>query len=390
MEVHENRTEVERLLAAAWEYEQRRPLRSSLLKWLLPFALSVAFFSIYAFSEVYTAVTSVLAPRGTTPTVDAVAAANVAEDIDFRIAQRAKSLPDWQAFLEDHRDGPHAEAAHAEIERLSPMPPRQPDARESDLDAQAARAEVGQSLLAEKTSSRSAAPEVSDGASKDAKNKSEVVDRAAAANEVAALTPDESCQRDGNRPERLSGGPKSDEASRFANDFGCEKLRTQPPALMESLAGAPSAQAVAHLRPSVEVGSASAHVRSAAAGARPRPSVELGSASAHVRSAPAGARPRPFIELGSASAHVRSAPAGARPRPFAELDSALSQERRAPVRPDRTRSTASHSTEATPYANTRRIADRRTQYLVTMWLECPVDETGDRPTRQGCLLSERP
>jgi hypothetical protein len=368
MEVHENRTDLERLLAVAWEYEHRRPWRSRLLKWLLPFALSAAVFSIYAFSDVYTAVTSALAPTEATRTVDAIAAANVEEDIDFRIAQRAKSLPGWQAFLEAHRDGPHAEAAHAEIERLSPAPRRQPDPRERDLDAQASRAEVGQALLAEKTSSPSAASEVSDGASQDARTESGVVARGAAANEVAALTSDGTCKRDANRLERLRGSPKSDEASRFANDFGCEKLRTQPSALMQNLARAPSAQVVAH----------------------PKPPVEVGSASAHVPSAPAGAHPRPFVELGSASAHARSAPAAAHPRPSEESGLALSQERRAPVRPDRTRWTASHSTEPTPYANTRRVADQRTQYLVTMWLECPVDETGDRPPSQGCLLSERP
>jgi hypothetical protein len=253
-------------------------------------------------------------------------------------------------FLEAHQDGPHAEAAHAEIERLRPTPPRQPDAYGSGVDAQAARAEV------------------SDGRSPDAKAASEVVERAAAGMEVATLTSDEICKRDGDRLERLRSSPKSDEASRFANDFGCEKLRTQPSALMQNLARAPSAQVVAH----------------------PKPPVEVGSAPAHVPSAPAGAHPRPFVELGSASAHARSAPAAAHPRPSEEVGLALSQERRAPVRPDRTRWTASHSTEPTPYANTRRVADRRTQYLVTMWLECPVDETGDRPPSQGCLLSERP
>jgi hypothetical protein len=233
-------------------------------------------------------------------------------------------LPGWQAFLEAHRDGPHAEAAHAEIERLRPTPPRQPDADGSSVEAQAARAEVEKTLLAEKDSSPGTAPQVSPGPSPDAKAASEVVDRAAAGAELAALTPDEICKRDGDRLERLRTSPKSDEATRFANQLGCEKLRPQLLALMESLDHVPSAPAVAHQGPPLEVGSA------------------------------------------------------------------LSQERRPPVRPNRTRSTALHSPQLRQHANTRRIVDRRTQYVATMWLECPVEETGDRPPRQGCLLLGRP
>jgi hypothetical protein len=261
----------------------------------------------------------VLAPAETKPTFDAVAAANVEEDIDYRIAQRTKSLPGWQAFLEAHRDGPHAEAAHAEIERLLPTPPPQPDAH-----AQAARGEVEKTLPAEQAFSAGAAAEASGGASADAEAASGVVDRTAAGTEVAALTPDEICKRDGDRLERLRSSPKTDEAARFANELGCEKLRPQLLALMGSLDHVPSAPAVAHLRPSVEVGST------------------------------------------------------------------LSRERRPPVRPDRTRWTALHSPQLRQHANTRRIVDRRTQYVVTMWLDCPVEETGDRPPRPGCRLVERP
>jgi hypothetical protein len=100
MELHENRTELERLLAVAWEYEHRRPWKTSLLNWLFALTLPGALLSIYGFPDVfYTAVTSALAPAGTKPTVDSVAAANVEEDIDYRIAQRTKSLPGWQAFV---------------------------------------------------------------------------------------------------------------------------------------------------------------------------------------------------------------------------------------------------------------------------------------------------
>lgn len=321
MELYENRTEVERLLAAAWEYEHRRTWKATLAKWLFPLTLSGAVVTVYDLPNLKTAVTSVLAPAETKPTFDAVAAANVEEDIDYRIAQRAKSLSRWQAFLEAHPDGPHAQAAHAEIERLLPTPSPQPDADGSGVYAQAARGEVEKTLPTEKAFLPGAAAEASRGASTDAEVAS---DRTAAGTEVAALTPDEICKRDGDRLERLRSSPKSDEAGRFANELGCEKLRPQLLALMESLDHVPSALAIAHQRPSVEVGSA------------------------------------------------------------------LSQERRRTVRPHRTLWTALHSPQLRQHANTRRIVDRRTQYVVTMWLDCPVEQTGDRPSRQGCLLLDRP
>ena len=325
MELHDNRTEVERLLATAWEYEQRRTWKASLAKWLFPLTLSGAVVTVYGLPDVKTAVTSAFTPAETKPTFDAVAAANVAEDIDYRIAQHAKSLPGWHAFLEAHPDGPHAQAAHAEIERLLPTPPPQPDAHGNGVYAQAARAGVEKTLPAEKASLPGAAPEVSGGASTDAEAASDVVDRVAAGTEVAALTPDEICKHDGDRLERLRSSPKSDEAARFANELGCEKLRPQLLALMESFNHAPSAPAVA---------------------AHPKPSIEVGSA--------------------------------------------LSQERRPPMRLDRTRWTALHSPQLRQHPNTRRMVDRRTQYVVTMWLDCPVEETGDRPPREGCLLLARP
>jgi hypothetical protein len=246
------------------------------------------------------------------------AAANVTEDLDFRIAQHAKSVAGWHTFLEAHPDGPHAHAAQAEIERPSPTPPPQPDAHGSGVYAQAATAGVEKAPLAEKVSSPGAAPRVSDGASSDAKAASEVVDPAAEGTKVVALTPDEICKRDGDRLERLRSSPERDQAARFANELGCEMLRPQLLALMESLDHPPSATAVAHPRPSVEVGSA------------------------------------------------------------------LSQERRPPVRPNGTHWTASRSLQPRQHANTRRIVDRRTQYQITMWLDCPVEIESSQQERLRC------
>jgi hypothetical protein len=64
--------------------------------------------------------------------------------------------------------------------------------------------------------------------------------------DVAALTSDESCKRDEDRLVRLRASPSGDEALRFENELGCEKLRPQLQRLIESLgfgASAPPASA---------------------------------------------------------------------------------------------------------------------------------------------------
>src|SRR4029077_1979597 len=50
--------------------------------------------------------------------VDPVAAANVDEDLDYRIAQRVKSIEEWRSFLEAHPNGPHGRSARAELDKL--------------------------------------------------------------------------------------------------------------------------------------------------------------------------------------------------------------------------------------------------------------------------------
>jgi hypothetical protein len=122
----ENGTEAERLLAAVWDYEARSPRKSSLQKWLFALTLSGTVLSAYGPSDVYTAVKAAITPSQEKPTVDAIAAATVEEDIDYRVAQHGKSLAGWRAFLDAHPDGPHAQAVQAEIERLMPAQPPQP------------------------------------------------------------------------------------------------------------------------------------------------------------------------------------------------------------------------------------------------------------------------
>ena len=162
--------------------------------------------------------------------VDRAAAARVDEDLDYKIAQRKGSVEGWRSFLAAHGSGVHAQSAKAEVEKL---------------------------LLAGQDPAPAAA-EVSNGSSTDAKTGSKVVGSAPPdpGTEVAALTPDEICKRDGERLERLRSRPTNDEASRFAGELGCEKLRPQLLGLLESLGYAAPAPAAAPPIPSVKLGSA--------------------------------------------------------------------------------------------------------------------------------------
>ena len=59
-------------------------------------------------------------PEAGVSPVDPIAAANVDEDLDYRIAQRMKSTEGWRSFLAAHPDGPHAQSARAELDKLLP------------------------------------------------------------------------------------------------------------------------------------------------------------------------------------------------------------------------------------------------------------------------------
>ena len=65
-------------------------------------------------------------PEANASAVDPVAAANLDEDLDYRIAQRTKSTEGWRSFLTAHPDGPHAQSARAELDKL--VPPETPPA----------------------------------------------------------------------------------------------------------------------------------------------------------------------------------------------------------------------------------------------------------------------
>src|SRR4029077_17249799 len=102
---------------------------------VLALALALAVAVIYAFApltrdeiaklrwlgDINVIISKVLAPANRevrVVSVDPVAAANVDEDLDYRIAQRVKSMEGWRSFLSAHPDGPHAQSARAELDKL--------------------------------------------------------------------------------------------------------------------------------------------------------------------------------------------------------------------------------------------------------------------------------
>ena len=181
--------------------------------------------------------------------IDPAAAALIDEDLDYRIAQRIGSLEGWRSFLAAHGSSTHAQSARAEAQVLAGKAPAQAAAEVSNGAPTHATdvGEVGPSAspspgteVAALAAPAQTAADVSNGASTDAKAVSEVEPSAppSPGTEVTALAPDEICNRDRDRLERLRSTPTSDEAARFANELGCENLRPQLLGLMERLGNA--------------------------------------------------------------------------------------------------------------------------------------------------------
>jgi hypothetical protein len=139
--------------------------------------------------------------------------ADADEASDYRTTERFASLDGWRAFLTVHPDGAYARLARAEIDKLL--------ARQK---IEAARTEAAQVVTAR--------------------------------TEVAPpLSPEALCERDADRLVRLRANPTNEEASRFASELSCEKLRPQLSRLMESLGFAvpiPAAPAPENLPPAAQ------------------------------------------------------------------------------------------------------------------------------------------
>ena len=148
-------------------------------------------------------------PKAEVSPVDPIAAANVDEDLDYRIAQRTKSPEGWRSFLTAHPGGPHAQFARAALDELVPpvTPPAPPTVQALDRGP----------------------PET--------KAASEVVSPPppSAESETAAIASDEICRGDEDRLEQLSDRLTSDGVIRFLIELRCEKLRPQLLRLAERL-----------------------------------------------------------------------------------------------------------------------------------------------------------
>jgi hypothetical protein len=142
--------------------------------------------------------------------VDPIAAANVDEDLDYRIAQRTKSMEGWRSFLSAHPGGPHAQSARAELDKLViPVGPLASVAAEAPGRGRPEDAKIASEVAPQRPSS--------------------------AGSEDAALASDEACSGDEDRLEQLSHSPTSDGVIRFLIELRCEKLRPQLLGLAERL-----------------------------------------------------------------------------------------------------------------------------------------------------------
>jgi hypothetical protein len=140
-------------------------------------------------------------PKAEVPLVDPIAAANVDEDLDYRIAERTKSLEGWRAFLTAHPGGSHAQFARAELDKLVPPVTPPAPAAEQAPDTGAADTTI--------PSGNVPSPLPSTGS------------------DAATVASDEICAGDEDRLQRLSESPTSDGVIRLLIELRCEKLRPQ-------------------------------------------------------------------------------------------------------------------------------------------------------------------
>jgi hypothetical protein len=172
--------------------------------------------------------------EASTSSVDPIAAATVVEDLDYRIAQRMRSIEGWRSFLTIHPDGPHAQSARAELDRLVP---------------------TGKSpVLAVAQAPVPIAAQASDVRSLNADALSEAVSpvQPFPRSEVAKLAADEICKHDEDHLQSLST-PTSDQAMRFLAELHCERLRPEIFRLTERLDYQDPSALVANQSPSPEV-----------------------------------------------------------------------------------------------------------------------------------------
>jgi hypothetical protein len=207
------------------------------------------------------------------------APASIDEELDYTVAKQLASLAGWRAFLDAHPSGAYPQSVRAEVARRLGAPAASQGAAPTNNGrgyglserlaslasyAQFARVKVGQLLQADEAPASdhpavspqapagergasqpmnpvsstaegvvSATAAVSHDASQDAKPADDA-ERSSAPpartdgaveTQLAALAPDEICQRDEEHLAQLRAAPALEEAARFANELGCERLR---------------------------------------------------------------------------------------------------------------------------------------------------------------------
>ncbi|HEY1782567.1 MAG TPA: hypothetical protein VGG79_19410 [Roseiarcus sp.] len=243
------------------------------------------------------------------------------EELDYKVAREFGSLAGWRAFLAAHPNGPYAQSARAEVaSRLgadgasaeggaaaAPSDDRPGGGLSRRIgslasNAQSATARVERLLLGETApssadpgdsagpSNRKAAAESASSVAPSSGDAAPATDAAplheasrdagpadagsrdsppvggadgGSGAKLAALAPEEICQRDEDRLARLRVNPSRGEVARFADELGCEKLRSQVLDLFERLAPPPAAAKLPDpTPPAAPAGNETAHAAS--------------------------------------------------------------------------------------------------------------------------------
>jgi hypothetical protein len=247
--------------------------------------------------------------------VEPTSTASIDEELDYTVAKQLASLAGWRAFLDAHPSGAYAQSARAELARRLGAPAASQGATRADNGrgyglserlaslasyAQFATAKVEQLLQADEApasgdpavSARAPAEErvpslsanplssavegavpATDAVSHDASQDATPADAppaptgGTAGTQLAALAPDEICQRDEARLTKLRSASSLDEAARFASELGCERLRPQVLSLVESLVPTRPQDASTATSPGAQVESGTAYPTSPPVGA---------------------------------------------------------------------------------------------------------------------------
>jgi|SRR5271166_753522 len=259
-------------------------------------------------------------PKALVDPVDPAAAALVEEELDYRTAQRTRSLDGWRAFVAAHPSGLHAQDAKAKIDLLiaADTPPANAADRTNAAPAQ------------EAPESGRAAQEAKGAAPVEAKSESGPANQRSAGTQVASLDSRDACPRGVERLLEINKSPADEGANGSVEKLRCNVLQPEALRLMDHSGPLTTPTTVATTLNAAAEQSAGPENEGAA---DPSAKAEAAEAAAAPAASP-GAR----MDSPSGS---DSNPASASPSPPAKSSSAGVPKRRAAPRPDKARVTAS-------------------------------------------------